>query len=106
MVVLAVAVLAPLMAAAIPKVVIPGIVIEFVLGVVIGPDVLGWVRIDEPLDVLSLLALGFLLFIAGTEVETSLLRGALLVKAVLGYLIGLAIAFALAGSSSALPTSC
>jgi Kef-type K+ transport system membrane component KefB len=94
MVVLAVAVAAPFLAAAIPKITIPGIVIEFVLGVIIGPDVLGWVSIDEPLDVLSLLALGFLLLIAGTEVETSLLRGALLGKAVVGYLIGLAIAFA------------
>ena len=96
MVVLAIAVLAPLIAAAIPKIVIPGIVIEFVLGVAVGPDVLNWVRIDEPLDVLSLLALGFLLLIAGTEVEISLLRGSLLKKAIGGYAIGLAIAFALA----------
>jgi Kef-type K+ transport system membrane component KefB len=93
MVVLAVAVVSPILAAAIPKITIPAIVIEFAFGVIIGPDVLGWVSIDEPLDVLSLLALGFLLFIAGTEVETSLLRGALLGKAVVGYLIGLAIAF-------------
>ena len=52
---------APLIAAAIPKVKVPGIVIEFGLGVIIGPDVLGWVKIDEPLEVLGLLALGFLL---------------------------------------------
>ncbi len=96
MVVLAIAVLAPLIAAAIPKIVIPGIVIEFVLGVAVGPDVLNWVSIDEPLDVLSLLALGFLLLIAGTEVEISLLRGSLLKKAIGGYAIGLAIAFAVA----------
>jgi Kef-type K+ transport system membrane component KefB len=96
MVVLAIAVVAPLVAAAIPKVKVPGIVIEFTLGVVVGPDVLGWVTIDEPLDVLSLLALGFLLFIAGTEVEVSSLRGTLLKKAVAGYAIGLVLAFAIA----------
>jgi Kef-type K+ transport system membrane component KefB len=96
MVVLAIAVVAPLVAAAIPKVKVPGIVIEFALGVVVGPDVLGWIKIDEPLDVLSLLALGFLLFIAGTEVEVSALRGSLLKKAVAGYAIGLALAFAIA----------
>src|SRR4051794_1184944 len=90
----AIAVVAPLVAAVIPKVRVPGIVIEFVLGVVVGPDVLGWVKIDEPLDVLSLLALGFLLFIAGTEVEVSSLRGSLLKKSVLGYALGLVIAFA------------
>jgi Kef-type K+ transport system membrane component KefB len=92
MVVLAIAVLAPLIAAAIPRITIPSIVIEFGLGIIVGPDVLGWVKIDEPLDVLSLLALGFLLFIAGTEVETSLLRGALLGKAIAGYLLGFTIA--------------
>ena len=64
----AIAVAAPLIAAVIPKVKVPGIVIEFVLGVVVGPDVLGWVKIDEPLDVLSLLALGFLLFILAFQV--------------------------------------
>jgi Kef-type K+ transport system membrane component KefB len=92
----AIAVVAPLVAAAIPKVKVPGIVIEFALGVIVGPDVLGWVSIDEPLDVLSLLALGFLLFIAGTEVEVKSLRGTLLTKAILGYALGLAIAFAIA----------
>ena len=101
----AIAVIAPLVAAAIPKVKVPGIVIEFALGVIVGPDVLGWVTIDEPLDVLSLLALGFLLFIAGTEVEVKSLRGTLLTKAILGYAIGLAIAFAVA-FLWAPPTSC
>ena len=101
MAVLAVAVVAPLIAAAIPKVKVPGIVIEFGLGVIVGPDVLGWVKIDEPLDVLSLLALGFLLFIAGTEVEVSSLRGPLLTKAVGGYLIGLVLALVIAAGLGA-----
>jgi Kef-type K+ transport system membrane component KefB len=94
--VLAIAVVGPLIATAIPKVRIPSIVIEFVLGVIVGPDVLGWLKIDEPLDVLGLLALGFLLFVAGTEVEVSTLRGPLLRRAGLAYLLGLAIAFGLA----------
>jgi Kef-type K+ transport system membrane component KefB len=94
--VLAIAVVSPLIATAIPKLRIPSIVIEFVLGVIVGPDVLGWVNIDEPLDVLALLALGFLLFVAGTEVEVSTLRGPLLRRATVAYLLGLAIAFGLA----------
>jgi len=94
--VLAVAVVSPLIATAIPKLRIPSIVIEFVLGVIVGPDVLGWLKIDEPLDVLGLLALGFLLFVAGTEVEVSTLRGTLLRRAGVAYLLGLAIAFGLA----------
>jgi Kef-type K+ transport system membrane component KefB len=94
--VLAIAVAGPLIATAIPKVRIPSIVIEFVLGVIVGPDVLGWLKIDEPLDVLGLLALGFLLFVAGTEVEVSTLRGPLLRRAGVAYLLGLGIAFGLA----------
>jgi Kef-type K+ transport system membrane component KefB len=94
--VLAIAVVSPLIATAIPKLRIPSIVIEFVLGVIVGPDVLGWVDIDQPLDVLALLALGFLLFVAGTEVEVSTLRGPLLRRATVAYLLGLAIAFGLA----------
>ena len=101
MAVLAIAVIAPLVAAAIPKVKVPGIVIEFALGVIVGPDVLGWVTIDEPLDVLSLLALGFLLFIAGTEVEVSSLRGPLLTKAIGGYVIGLVLALVIAAGLGA-----
>jgi Kef-type K+ transport system membrane component KefB len=93
--VLAIAVVSPLIATAIPKLRIPSIVMEFVLGVIVGPDVLGWVNIDQPLDVLALLALGFLLFVAGTEVEVSTLRGPLLRRATVAYLLGLAIAFGL-----------
>jgi Kef-type K+ transport system membrane component KefB len=95
MVVLAIAVAAPLIAAAAPRIRMPSIVIEFVLGVVVGPDVLGWVKIDEPLDVLSLVALGFLLFIAGTEVEVGSLRGRTLAKAVAAYGLSLLIALAI-----------
>jgi Kef-type K+ transport system membrane component KefB len=83
--VLVVAVTAPLLSAAIPRVAIPSIVVEFVLGVAIGPAGLGWVRVDASLDVLSLMALGFLLFTAGTEVELATLRGPLLVRALVAY---------------------
>jgi Kef-type K+ transport system membrane component KefB len=96
MAVLAIAVAAPLLVAAVPKLRAPTIVVEFLFGVIVGPDVLGWVRIDEPLNVLSLLALGFLLFIAGSEVNVSSLRGKLLRKAVGSYGLSLAIAFAAA----------
>src|SRR3954453_2928042 len=96
MIVAAVAAVAPLLAAAIPKISVPAIVIEFALGVIVGPDVLGWVKIDEPLAVLSLLALGFLLFLPGAEGEVELVRETPLTKAIVGYVVGLAIAFAVA----------
>ena len=85
--VLVIAFVSPLIAAVIPKVRVPTIVLEFVLGVIVGPDVLGWIKVDNPLDVLSVLALSFLLFTAGTEVELSSLRGALLGKAAASYVV-------------------
>src|SRR5204862_149213 len=58
---------------------------EIVLGIVIGPEVLGWVSIDTPIQVLSLLGLAFLLFLAGLEVEYERFRGRLLRLTALGY---------------------
>jgi len=90
--VLVIAFVSPIISAVIPVVRVPTIVIEFVLAVIVGPDVLGWIKVDNPLDVLSVLALAFLLFTAGTEVELSSLRGALLGRAAVGYAFSLAIA--------------
>ena len=41
---------------------LPAIVLEIVTGIVIGPSVLGWVNIDLPISILSVLGLAFLLF--------------------------------------------
>jgi Kef-type K+ transport system membrane component KefB len=65
---------------------IPVAVIEILLGVVIGPDVLGWAEVDEPVQVLALLGLAFVLFLAGFELDLHQLRGRLLRAAGLGYL--------------------
>ena len=94
--VLVIAFVSPIIATVIPKVRVPTIVLEFVLGVIVGPDVLGWIKVDNPLDVLSVLALSFLLFTAGTEVELSSLRGAVLGRAAVAYAVSFAIAAAVA----------
>ena len=57
---------------------LPAVVIEIVAGILLGPSVLNWVRVDIPLQVLSLLGLAFLLFLSGLEVEFEQLRGSLL----------------------------
>jgi Kef-type K+ transport system membrane component KefB len=67
-------------------------VLEIVLGIVIGPQVLGWVSIDTPIQVLSLLGLAFLLLLSGLEVDFEHLRGPLLRLAALGYAISFGIA--------------
>ena len=68
-IVAAVALAAPLALGLSPKVRLPAIVLEIVLGIAIGPQVLAWVSIDTPIQVLSLLGLAFLLLLAGLEVE-------------------------------------
>ena len=65
---------------------VPVAVIEILLGMLIGPDVLGWAEVDEPVQVLALLGLAFVLFLAGFELDLHQVRGRLLRAAVLGYL--------------------
>jgi Kef-type K+ transport system membrane component KefB len=77
---------APLVVDRIRVVRVPVAVIEILLGVVIGPDVLGWAEVDEPVQVLALLGLAFVLFLAGFELDLHQLRGRVLRAAGLGYL--------------------
>jgi Kef-type K+ transport system membrane component KefB len=87
-----VALAAPLALGLFPRVRLPAIVLEIVLGIVIGPQVLGWVSIDTPIQVMSLLGLAFLLLLAGLEVEYERFRGHLLRLTAIGYAISFALA--------------
>jgi Kef-type K+ transport system membrane component KefB len=78
LIVAVVAFAAPLLLALTPARRLPAIVLEIVAGIVIGPSVLGWVKVDLPISILSVLGLAFLLFLAGLEVELERLRGRLL----------------------------
>jgi Kef-type K+ transport system membrane component KefB len=60
-----------------PRLAVPGAVLMVVAGVVVGPSVLGWARIDAPVEVLSTLGLGMLLFLAGLEIDVERLRSPL-----------------------------
>jgi Kef-type K+ transport system membrane component KefB len=89
--VMAVALGAPLLLGFVPALRMPAVVLEILAGVVLGPSVLGWVEIDLVVEVLSLLGLAFLLFLAGLEIDVHRLRGRLLRLAVFGYLLTLLI---------------
>ena len=91
-IVAAVALAAPLALGLFPKLRLPAIVLEIVLGIAIGPQVLGWVSIDTPIQVLSLLGLAFLLLLAGLEVEYDRFRGRVLRRTALGYAISFGLA--------------
>jgi Kef-type K+ transport system membrane component KefB len=91
-IVAAVALAAPLVLGLFPYVRLPAIVLEIVLGIVIGPQVLGWVSIDTPIQVISLLGLAFLLLLAGLEVEYKRFRGRLLRLSAGGYALSFGLA--------------
>jgi Kef-type K+ transport system membrane component KefB len=92
-VVAAVALVAPL-ALGLSGLRLPSIVLEILLGIVVGPQVLGWANRDEPVEVLSLVGLAFLLLLAGLEVDYDRFRGRLLRLTALGYLASLGLALA------------
>ena len=87
-----VAFLAPLLLGLAPVLRLPSVVLEIVAGMVIGPSVLGWVKVDLPLSLLSLFGLAFLLFLAGLEVELERLRGRLLAFVGSGFLLSIGLA--------------
>ena len=83
---------APLALGLVPKLRLPAVVLEILLGIALGPSVLGWARSDLPVQVLALVGLAFLLFLAGLEVDLELIRGRLLRLAVLGFGVSLGLA--------------
>ncbi|WP_169580659.1 cation:proton antiporter [Microbacterium thalassium] len=86
------AVLAPLVARGIGRWVrVPIVVFELLLGILVGPSVLGWAQPDAFIDVLSEYGLAMLFFVAGSEIEFAAFRGRTGRNAALGWLLSLAI---------------
>jgi hypothetical protein len=92
LIVVAVGCAAPLILGFFPRLRLPAIVLEIVLGIVIGPSGLGWAKPDLPVSILSLIGLAFLLFLAGLEVDVERLRGRVLRLAALGFSVSFGIA--------------
>jgi Kef-type K+ transport system membrane component KefB len=81
----AIALLAPLVLGLAPRIRAPAVVLEIVAGIIVGPSVLGWVRVDLPVQILSMFGLAFLLFLAGMEIDLERLKGSSLRLAALGF---------------------
>jgi Kef-type K+ transport system membrane component KefB len=73
--VLAVAAAVPLILVAVPRVRVPGPVLEIVAGIVLGPAVLHLVKPDQSVRLVSTIGLAFLLFLAGLEIDVRHFRG-------------------------------
>jgi len=89
--VLAIAVVAPVLLGLAPRLRVPAVVLEIVLGVVLGPSALGWLEPDLAVEVVALLGLAMLLFLAGLEIDVTGLRGPLLRAALVGYVVSVGI---------------
>ncbi len=92
LVVMAIAFAVPLLLGLFPRVQLPSVVLEIAAGIVVGPSVLGIVEVDEAVQVVALLGLAFVLFLAGLEIEFEKLRGQLLRITLLGFALSFAIA--------------
>ena len=85
-----IAALAPLLSAGlVPVVRIPIVVFEIMLGVLLGPSILGWVQPTEFVSSLAQFGLAMLFFLAGNEIDFERIRGRPLNRSVLGWLISL-----------------
>ncbi len=87
----AVSALTPMLADASRRVRVPAVVLEIAFGILIGPSVLGWARVDEPISVIAEFGLAFLIFLAGYEIDVDRLRGTPLKLATASWFTSLAL---------------
>jgi Kef-type K+ transport system membrane component KefB len=90
--VFALAALAPILADFIPKITVPVVVIELVLGIVAGPHILGLVHGNGGLEIGRELGVIFLFFLAGFEVDFEGIKGNPLRNAGIAWVAGFALA--------------
>ncbi|MEV5015855.1 cation:proton antiporter [Streptomyces sp. NPDC053780] len=95
--IMGIAVLAPLLVyVAGRRVRVPLVIFEIGLGILVGPDVLGWARPDEVVDTLADLGLSMLIFLAGYEIDFAAVRGDTLRRSVRSWLLSLVLGIGLA----------
>jgi Kef-type K+ transport system membrane component KefB len=92
LIVVAVAFAAPFALGLFPRLRLPSVVLEIIAGIVIGPSVLGLVDVDQTIEVVALIGLAFVLFLAGLEIEFDKLRGQSLRLTAAGFALSFAIA--------------
>jgi Kef-type K+ transport system membrane component KefB len=83
-IVAAIAFSVPLLLGFAPRLRLPATVLEILVGIVLGPAVLGWVSVDTPIQIMALIGVAFVLFLAGLEIDFERLRGRPLLMAGIG----------------------
>jgi Kef-type K+ transport system membrane component KefB len=75
----------------------PVVVVELLLGIVVGPEVLDIAKTDSFIDFFSNLGLGMLFFFAGYEIDFERIKGTPLKLGAWGWLLSIALAYGLGG---------
>jgi Kef-type K+ transport system membrane component KefB len=83
------AVLAPILTELVRRFRIPSVLFELLLGIVIGPSLLGWAELSPFVTGLSSLGLAFLFFVAGYEIDFGRLRGSPINRGIGGWAVSL-----------------
>jgi Kef-type K+ transport system membrane component KefB len=91
LIIFTIAAVAPLLCEVVP---VPLVVLEISLGILVGPQVLGWAETGPTIDALARFGLVALFFLAGFEVDFPSIRGRPITLAVLSWLASLAICLA------------
>jgi len=100
--IVAVAALAAVSVAVLPsRLAPPVVVVELLLGIVVGPQVLDLARTDDFIDFFSNLGLGMLFFFAGYEIDFERIKGQPLKLGVLGWLLSVTLAYGIGGALEA-----
>jgi Kef-type K+ transport system membrane component KefB len=76
---------------------LPVVVVELMLGIVIGPDVTGLAKVDDFTNFFGNLGLGMLFFFAGYEIDIDRIKGRSLELALLGWGMSLVLAYGVGG---------
>jgi len=97
-----VAAIAAITVAAVPKRYAPPVVVvELLMGIVIGPEILGLAHSDDFVEFFSNLGLGMLFFFAGYEIDFQRIKGAPLRLGTIGWLLSVILAYGLGGALAA-----
>ncbi len=97
-VIVTIAALAAITVAAVPKRFAPPVVVvELLMGIVVGPQVLDLAKTDEFIGFFSNLGLGMLFFFAGYEIDFERIKGTPLKLGAWGWLLSIVLAYAIGG---------
>jgi Kef-type K+ transport system membrane component KefB len=101
-VIVTIAALAAILVAVLPsRLAPPVVVIELLLGIVVGPEVLDLAQTDDFIHFFSNLGLGMLFFFAGYEIDFERIKGTPLKLGILGWLLSIAFAYGIGGALAA-----